>query len=221
MPDPRVVFVDVSIKSISPLDFDVLPSSKNKPQLPTNPNPKNPGRPEIIFRNDGNDGFVIHFELIGDTHGYFFPAVESEAVWSQRGRACPDETGVWDVFSPLQVVSSGHPSERRTLIVRNLNPNMGGGKGQGKFMYNLRVTNGSRPLNLDPPGDNTNGSSGLYSYSTAETFLVAGAVATAAFAAVTTVGFVDDSNASMGTALLAALTVGFAAAALWERFRRS
>lgn len=168
---PRVVFVDVSIRSISPLKFDVVPSPKNVPPLPSK-GTNEPGQPEIVFSNDGNDGFIIHFELQGDTHGYFFPAVEADAVWSQRGTACPDETGVWDVFNPIQVVKSGNPPERRTLIVKNLNPDMGGGKGQGKFRYNLRVTNGSDWKNLDPPGDNTNGGSSF----TFSSFLTVGGV---------------------------------------------
>lgn len=186
MANPRTVFVDVHIKSISPLDFDVTPSSKNLPnQLPTNQTAK-PGQPEILFRNIGHDGFLIHFELQGDTHGYFFPAVEADAVWSQRGTACPDETGVWDVFQPIKVVESGNPPERRTLIVKNLNPHMGGGKGQGKFRYNLRVTNGSDWKNLDPPGDNLNGGKGFTSSSLLT--LASVAIGTGIVSSVVTIG---------------------------------
>lgn len=213
----RVVFVDVYIDdpNTERPSFRVLPSPKNKPQLPTrpNPDPQKHNQPEIIFGNNGHKGFQIHFELQGDTHGYFFPSNEHDAVWSQRGRDCPD-TGVWDVFSPLQVESGGHPPERRTLIVENPNPPMGGGKGQGKFMYNLRVTDGSRTLNLDPPGDNTNGS--VRKDSAAMSLFFGGAVATAAFAALANMGLADN-DAAAGTALLASLALGFGIAALWER----
>lgn len=224
MPDPRVVFVDVYIDdpTTDPPQFRVVPSRKNPDQLPTKPNPVNPGRPEIIFHNNGNPGFNIHFELKGNTHGYFFPTTEEEipdAVWSKCGSECPAEGRVHEVFEPRQVEETGYPPEPRILIVHNRNP--GPPPGQRKFKYNLRVTNGTDWKNLDPPGDNTNGSYVLYSYGTAETMLVAGVVATAAFLAVDAFDFLDDSNASLGIALLAALTIGFAIAALWERLRRS
>lgn len=220
MPNPpaRVVFVDVFIDRVSPLEFRVLPSPKNKPPLPTNTTNHEPGLPEIIFRNDGHAGFIVHFELQGDTHGYFFPPVEADAVWSQRGAACPNDTGIWDVFNPLQVVASGNPPERRTLIVRNRNPRMEGGKGQGKFRYNLRVTNGSRTLDLDPPGDNTNGY-GFYDVksATATTLTVGAAAATATFLLLERGTGLVQGPEKVGIALLIALTLGFGIAALLFR----
>lgn len=205
---PRLVFVDVFIKKISPLDFDVLPSQKNDPQLGMKQTAK-PGQPDIVFHNNKHKGFEIHFELQGDTHGYFFPPNAQEAVWSQRGTACPNVSGVWDVFEPIEVVASGEPPERRTLKVKNLNPHMGGGKGQGKFMYNLRVTNGIRPLDLDPGGENQNGGYGLTSaYETV-------AIGTVAFAAFTAYGFGLFGNPgfvrSTGYVLVAVGTLCFAA----------
>lgn len=147
----RVVFVDVFINRIDPLDFKVVPSSKNNPQLPTGPND------EIIFDNDGHDGFEIHFELQGDTFGYFFPPHNNkhDAVWSQRGNVCPTQ-GVWEIFRPLRIVQSPVSGELRTLVVRNKNP--GPPPGQGPFQYNLRVTNGSGWKDLDPGGTNNDGS---------------------------------------------------------------
>lgn len=216
MSHPRVVFVDVFIDNPDPLRFRVLPSPKNDPQLPTNPH-ANPDLPEIVFRNQGHPGYRIHFELQGHTHGYFFPEDHNDAVWSDIGTDCPT-SAVRNVFRAIGVFSCCHPSQRRVLIVENRNPT-GAGNGQGKFRYTLRVYNGAVPLNLDPPGDNTNGPS-FYSL-TATTLLVAGAVATATFFAVTSLAgnFVDDGAIRLGTALLAALTAGFGIAALWERFR--
>lgn len=153
MGNPRVVFVDVFIDSITPLRHRVEPSAKNNPQLPVDQNGN------IIFENDHHPGFEIHFELQGDTHGYFFPptAQKFDAVWSQCGSQCPDQTGVWEVFRPIRIDSSGNPPERRTLIVHNKNP----APAQGPFQYNLRVTNGASWQNLDPGGTNNNGASRL------------------------------------------------------------
>lgn len=148
----RVVFVDVYIDQITPtLKFRVNPSPKNDPQLPTDSNGG------IIFENDHHPGFDIHFELQGDTHGYFFPPNMDDAVWTQCGSTCPDQTGVWEVFKPRRIDVSCQASERRILIVRNRNPK----PPQGPFQYNLRVTNGTDWKNLDPGGTNNNGHSRL------------------------------------------------------------
>lgn len=229
MANPRIVFVDVYIDDPTndPPEFRVELSAKNNPQLPTQQNPANPDQPEIVFHNDHHPGFEIHFELKGNTHGYFFPPPSQmdDAVWSKCGTVCPmGPRAIHDVFRAIRVDETGYPPERRILIVRNNNPEVppGSKQGQGKFMYNLRVTNGTDWRNLDPPGDNTNGSWGFYSYSTTQSFLVAGAVATAAFVAVTSLGLnLVDDDVSLGIALLAAVTFGFAIAALWERRRES
>lgn len=194
----RTVFVDVFIKKISPLEFDVLPSPKNDPQLPTSLGSGKPGQPEIIFCNKGHAGFDIHFELQGNTHGYFFPstAQKSDAVWSKCGSDCPVDAGVWEVFTPLRVVEPSPPSppgtpvERRILIVKNLNPPATPTKPpQGKFKYNLRVVNKDGDWkNLDPGGDNTNGGWGRTSLSYQTVAAIAGTTAIfSAFA--TTVAF--------------------------------
>lgn len=179
MGSPRVVFVDVQVDSISPLRFRVEPSEKNKPQLPTGPDG------EIIFQNEGHRGFEIHFELQGNTRGYFFPpkSKKHEAVWSRSGDDCPD-SGAWEVLHPTQVIESGKPPERRTLIVNNPNPS----PAQGKFQYNLRLTNGSDWKDLDPGGDNRNGSygSGINYFAIGGVALAAGAlISLAATAALT------------------------------------
>lgn len=161
MPGPRDVTVNVTIKSINPLDFDVVPSPNNNPPLPIKATGK-PGQPEIEFHNNGHRGFDIRFVLVGDTHGFFFPPSPKDACWSQCGSECPTSTPVWEVFEPKQVLQpSGSPGERRILIVHNANPPSPPAPApQGKFMYNLRVTDGQDWKNLDPGGDNTDGSYG-------------------------------------------------------------
>ena len=202
MPNPpRTVFIDVFIKELNPLDFDVLPSPKNDPQLPTNANPAKPGQPEIIFHNHQHAGFKIYFELQGDTKGYFFPpnSDKHNAVWSKCGSDCPTETGVWEVFKPLQVVEPnpapqpGQPAERRTLVVNNPNPTATPTKpAQGKFKYNLRVTNGRDWLDLDPGGDNSNGGYGFTSLSYATVATIA--ATTAILSAIATTATLKFSN---------------------------
>jgi hypothetical protein len=152
MPKPRIVFMDVHIDQLQPLKFRVEPSQKNDPQLPTDANG------DVVFENDHHPGFDIHFELQGDTHGYFFPDNNQKkaAIWSQFGTVCPDqEPGIWDVLKPVRTVESGcAPGERRTLIVHNKNEK----PCVGKFMYNLRVVNSAgKWLPLDPGGTNSNG----------------------------------------------------------------
>lgn len=209
---PRVVFIDVFIRSISPLRFAVLPSPKNNPQLPTTQT-SDPDLPNIEFKNEGHNGFEIHFELQGDTMGHFFPAVPTDAIWSQRGTKCPNVTGVWDVFKPIDVVSSGNPPERRTLIVENRNPSMGNGKGQGRFQYNLRVTNGSKTLNLDPGGTNQNG--GVRGISYAAVGTVSGGVAALGAAILVSQGLIPAALLSYG---LSGAVVGLIVGLLLGRF---
>jgi len=183
MPGAREVTIDVTIQSIDPLEFDVVPSPKNKPPLPTKVTGKR-GQPEIEFHNSGHKGFDITFELQGDTHGYFFPPDPKDACWSRCGTDCPKTKEVWDVFEPKQVLEpSGSPGERRILIVHNANPPSPPAPApQGKFMYNLRVTDGSDWKNLDPGGDNTDGSyrSSLNTVVTYGAAAVAGIIAIAA-----------------------------------------
>lgn len=157
MPGPRTVTIDVTINSIHPLDFSAVPSPKNKPPLPVKASGK-PGQPDIEFHNNGHKGFDIYFELQGDTKGYFFPPDPKDACWSQCGTECPKTKAVWEVFEPKQVLEKS-PGERRILIVHNANPPSPPAPApQGKFMYNLRVTDGTDWQNLDPGGDNNDGS---------------------------------------------------------------
>ena len=94
MANPRVVFVDVFIESITPLRHRVEPSVKNNPQLPVDPDGN------IIFENDHHPGFEIHFEFQGDTHGYFFPPTATKvrrglvAMWQPMSRSSWSVGGV-------------------------------------------------------------------------------------------------------------------------------
>jgi len=172
MPKPRAVTIDVYVDDVNtdPPEFRVLPSPNNNPPLQTRPQGNPPGQPEIVFSNGkDHDGFEITFQLQGDTQGYFFPpdSEKDKAIWSKRGNVCPTDAGAWEVFTPISVDEPNPvpPNfERRTLVVLNENPDIGSGKGQGKFKYNIRLYKPSGPpsarwLNLDPGGDNTNGSS--------------------------------------------------------------
>jgi hypothetical protein len=166
---PKDVTINVYLDNVNtdPPAFRVLPANSD---LPTRSQGNPPGQPEIVFSNAmGQDGFKITFQLQGDTQGYFFPtdSEKDKAVWSKCGNVCPTNKGVWEVFEP-QSVEEPNPLppnyERRKLVVLNKNPDMGNHKGQGKFKYNLRLYKPSAPpnarwLNLDPGGDNTNGSS--------------------------------------------------------------
>jgi len=144
MSGPRDVHINVHLDSVKPLRFSVQPVSKGLPKGPED---------EIIFRNEGHDGFNIHFDLKDPIEGYVFPEREDlhEAVWSKLGKQCPTSAAS-DVFTPLRVENN-----RKTLVVYNKNPC----PKQGRFCYTLRVTNddGKTYLDLDPGGDNQNGES--------------------------------------------------------------
>jgi hypothetical protein len=149
---PKRADVDVILRSDNPLDFDIVPNG-----LPKGPNG------ELVFENNNHPGFQIQFHL-QDPNGldYLFPpnSDKEEAVWSKLGSgACPT-SGMWEVFEPIRVVP-----QRTTLVVHNPNPS----PAQGKFGYTLRVTNGSRWLDLDPGGDNLNGP--RYSWTAAIAFI--------------------------------------------------
>jgi hypothetical protein len=183
----RTVTIDVTINSTKKGDFTVEPSTNDQPPLPKKP--AKPGQPEIVFHNNGHKGFDVHFELKGDTHGYFFPPNPKDACWSQCGCECPT-TAVWEVFEPKQVLQN-NIGERRTLIVYNANPPSPPAPApQGRFMYNLRVTDGQKWLDLDPGGDNTDGS-----YTKFTSFLSVGTVAvtTAILTAAATVAAIKFS----------------------------
>lgn len=139
---PKDVTVDVTLESSSPIKFSTTSKS-----LPKGPNE------ELIFDNNGYDGFKIDFVFIDGTgEGYTFPpnSRKDEAVWSQLGAKCPSAQGNPLVFQPLHVNVA-----RNVLTVRNTNqaPIL------GPFSYTLRVTtdDGANYLPLDPGGLNQNG----------------------------------------------------------------
>jgi hypothetical protein len=116
----------------------------------------------IIFCNNGRPGFMIHFRLYDQTNdgngsGYVFPnppappnQVMQWAMWSSEGEGCPEPgCGQWSEFTTVNVKDDG-----TTLVVQNTNSS------QTFFGYTLRVTNdnGASFVNLDPGGNNQNGS---------------------------------------------------------------
>ena len=149
---PWEIDVDVYLKSVSPLDFEL------RTCLPIDPANKN-----ISFSNNGRPGFTISFHLYDNTNGgsgsgYVFPNPpapphkEAEwALWSKQGQGCPPKDhGEWDQFTSTNVKDHG-----LTLVVANKNDSV------TEFGYTLRVTNdnGASFVDLDPGGNNQNGAS--------------------------------------------------------------
>jgi len=142
--------VDVYLKSVNPLNFELATC------LPVD----NAGN--IVFYNNGRPGFMISFRLFDDTNngngsGYVFPNPPDPpnqkakwAMWSSQGAGCPaPECGQWPEFTTVNVKDQG-----TTLVVHNTNST------QTLFGYTLRVTNdnGATFVDLDPGGNNMNGS---------------------------------------------------------------
>jgi hypothetical protein len=116
----------------------------------------------IVFYNNGRPGFMLHFRLYDQTNngagsGYVFPSPPAPpnqpmnwAMWSSAGSGCPvPGCGQWSEFTTVNVKDQG-----TTLVVQNTNTS------QTVFGYTLRVTNdnGSTFVDLDPGGNNQNGS---------------------------------------------------------------
>jgi len=113
----------------------------------------------IVFQNNGRPGFNIHYTLDDPTNTYKWPhqSDKEQAVWSELGEtACPNDP-VWQVLQPKHI--SGPNRETLTVYNPNVKPVL------GPFRYTLRVVNsGGTWLNLDPGGNNQNGSiGGIYS----------------------------------------------------------
>lgn len=153
-PDPAEIIEKLQGLKKQPWEVDVdvylRPSNSVPPfTLETCLHTTSSGR--IMFRNRRRPGFIIRFRLHNELDpGYRFPSDPTEAVWSQRGGACPDQYGIWDVLEPFAVEGAG-----MSLLVYNEN----GDPAIGNFQYNLRVTNGSAWRNLDPGGGDQNGPS--------------------------------------------------------------
>lgn len=144
---PKDVHVNVVLNSEKKGDFRIEP-------IPVDSLPRGADN-DLEFENKGHSGFWIHFHLQDPNNlGYKFPTdhrLINEAVWSKMGEGeCPDEAE-WAVFTPRRVNDRG-----MTLIVRNPNEK----PAIGKFGYTLRVTKngGLDYLDLDPGGNNKNGS---------------------------------------------------------------
>ena len=141
--DPKYARVAVTLRKVSPLDFDVTSTD-----LPMDADRN------LVFRNNGHPGFKILFDLDDQTgENYRFPtnSKKQDGVWSKRGTKCPD-TAASDIFKVVEI-----PPHRQTMVVHNLNPQ----PAQGEFRYTLRVTKdgGKNYLPLDPGGVNQNGPS--------------------------------------------------------------
>lgn len=133
---PRPATVAVNVTSTDPLDFHL---STNLPMGPGN---------EVIFKNgNGHEAFDLRYELVG-APGFVFPDDPNEACYVSHGSKtdCPKKPGPKGQFEPRGVEDGG-----RTLRVYNKN-NM-----KQDFSYLLRITDGSKVLELDPPGSNQNG----------------------------------------------------------------
>ncbi len=143
MPKPaRDVTVDVTLDSLNPTKFTINSSS-----LPKGPNG------DLVFNNDGHDGFKIAFVFTDGTgEGYLFPpnSLVDDAVWSHMGSSCPTAQGNPLVLQPRHINVA-----RNVLTVMNRNKD----DVVGAFAYTLRVTKNNGPpyLPLDPGGLNQNG----------------------------------------------------------------
>lgn len=148
---PKNVEVTVTLNSERPKDFTIEPTPKGS--LPRGTDD------ELVFRNEGNSGFWIYFNLIDKTGlGYKFierdnknNKVVKDAVWSVLGiNNCPTK-GETDILRARNVLNDG-----MTLKVRNSNVDE---DELGPFTYTLRVSKdgGDTYHPLDPGGDNRNG----------------------------------------------------------------
>jgi hypothetical protein len=107
----------------------------------------------LQFHNRGRHGFNVRFtlhDLTGEGYQWPRPNEVNQALRSQEGDGCPGTTcGQWDQFEAKSIIQN-----RKVLIVRNLN------EYEAKFGYVLRITknDGQSYRDLDPGGDNWNGS---------------------------------------------------------------
>lgn len=147
-----LVDVDVYLEDAGDAETGIAPRFRLETCLPMARN----GPSEMIaFHNRGRHGFEIRFNLIDETNsGYRFPPTNARhhALWSMEGECCPpDNYGQqWPQFTATRVIEP----DLTTLVVRNLN------ESTTRFGYTLRITKdgGRSYVNLDPVGDNHNGS---------------------------------------------------------------
>jgi len=146
--EPWLVQVDVYLDRVDPLEFRVESCLPQKSQN---------GENYLIFENKLRPGYRILFQLHTmteedpATEGYAFPKKGDDAIWSQKGPACPKEYCKDKVFEPERVVEP----DLTTLVVRFRND-----EAIGDFRYTLNVIkDGAKPLQLDPGGTGMNGQS--------------------------------------------------------------
>lgn len=154
--EPWLVQVDVYLDSVDPLAFHL---ESCLPQEERNFGGKD--EKYLIFNNNWRPGFKILFELHDltnddpDAKGYRFPHRPDDAIWSQRGEACPREYCEDKVFQPVRVIEP----DGATLVVEFKNEKVNG-KAIGDFRYTFNlIKDGAQPLQLDPGGTGNNGQS--------------------------------------------------------------
>ena len=109
----------------------------------------------LTFVNRRFPGYIIHYDLDDALNpGFRFPNANvpdhlAEALYVHAGRRCPTRKSHWPQFWPMQV-----SDDCKTLQVRNEN------LASADFAYMLRLTKdgGKSWLELDPVGNNKNGS---------------------------------------------------------------
>lgn len=114
----------------------------------------------LVFKNDGNDGFFVRFNLDPTSlKEYCFPNAKEKSLFVQVNQGvtgeCPGE-GSWDGFRPHKL-----DLHNKTLVVFNKNGKLPNNKREERFSFTLRVNkdkfSDSDFLDLDPGGINQNG----------------------------------------------------------------
>lgn len=208
MGSPWEKTVDVTLESVSPLKYSIVPTG-------THPLPSQNGM--LVFDNDHHDGFNVHFNLIDKTGGnYRWPPnnLKDQAVWSKVGTSdkCPGSPSK-EVFHAVSVDNQ----TRKVLTVNNPNPK----PAQGAFQYTLCVTNndGKTYLPLDPGGLNNNGPRSAQLLSPTTVFVALVGAAIGATIALSGQAAENSRNVGLyaGIGAIAALAVYFVVRSFRER----
>jgi hypothetical protein len=167
----KVVDVKVILHSANPVEFDLVPNPPLQRGVQKN---------EFIFENDRHNGYWLNYILEGDALGYRFPDAGKDALYSAKGVGCPTSPGQWSQFKSETIGWAN-----KVLVVRNLNEK----DHKGSFGYTLRLTTTPHEKNpacieLDPGGQNKNGSSRALSLAYVAVGVGSALVTTAVLAAV-------------------------------------